>query len=224
MERDQYSILRTRMIDMIAAHALHSEEQVGTDHIDDRVLDVMGRVERHVFVPAELRAFAYLDTPLPIGFDKTMSQPYIIALMTDLLAIRDGDQVLEVGTGLGYHAAILSCLAGNGAVNTVEIVEELGLKAEENLRALGYDNISVRIGDGSRGWADKGPFDVISVTAAPELLPAVLFHQLKPGGRMVCPAGAPGSQQLLFVSRDSGGKLTVREVLPVNFMSLETGS
>jgi protein-L-isoaspartate(D-aspartate) O-methyltransferase len=144
--------------------------------------------------------------------------------MTDLLAVDDGDRVLEVGTGLGYHAAILSELAGRGAVFTVEIVEELGLKAEEKLQALGNDNVAVRIGDGSRGWVDKGPFDVISVTAAPELLPAALFHQLKPGGRMVCPAGVAGSQQLLFVSRDLSGKLTVREVLPVNFMPLESGS
>lgn len=224
MKSDQYTILRARMIEMIAAHALHVGADVGKDHIDARVLDVMGLVERHKFVPIELEAYAYLDTPLAIGFDKTMSQPYIIALMTDLLGVRSGDRVLEVGTGLGYHAAILSRLAGDGEVYTVEIVEELGLEAQKTLLARGCDNVTVRIGDGSRGWAEKGPFDGISVTAAPELLPAALFHQLKPGGRMVCPAGMAGSQQLLSISRDAGGKLTVRDVLPVSFMALETGS
>ncbi len=221
MSQDQFAVLRTRMVEVIAAHALHAGEQSGRDQLDGRVLAAMEQVRRHDFVPAELRAYAYFDTPLPIGFDKTVSQPFIVALMTDLMELTPDDRVLEVGTGLGYHAAILSHLVAQ--VFSVEIVEELGLKAQANLKRLERDNVEVRIGDGGRGWPDKGPFDAICVAAAPDLLPPLLIGQLKPGGRMVCPSGIPGDQKLLLARKDDAGKLSVTEILPVNFSELETG-
>jgi protein-L-isoaspartate(D-aspartate) O-methyltransferase len=182
----------------------------------------MAAVARHEFVPGELRAYAYFDTPLPIGHEKTVSQPLIVALMTDLLRLTPRDRVLEVGTGLGYHAAVLSKLAGE--VFTVEIVEELATAAAKKLSRHGCANVTTRIGDGGHGWPDKAPFDAILVAAAPELLPAALIRQMKAGGRMVCPAGAPGAQQLMLLEKDEAGRLTVHEILPVNFAALEIPS
>jgi protein-L-isoaspartate(D-aspartate) O-methyltransferase len=163
---------------------------------------------------------AYADTPLPVGHGKTISQPFIVALMTDLLELQPEDTVLEVGTGLGYQTAVLAQLARR--VYSVELIEPLSAGAAVRLKRLGYaDNIELRIGDGRRGWPERAPFPKIIVTAAPEVIPPALLQQLAPGGRMVIPAGLKGAQQLLVVSKDETGMLASREVLPVAFSALE---
>ena len=163
---------------------------------------------------------AYHDTPLPIGFDKTISQPFIVAVMTDLLDPRPHEVVLEVGTGLGYQTAVLAQLAGQ--VWSVEIVEELALEAEARLRRLGCANVGIRVGDGSRGWAEHAPFDKILVTAAAELTPPALIEQLRPGGRMVLPVGARTRRRSPSWTRTLVGRVTRRQLLPVCFSRLET--
>ena len=220
MDETQFAKLRQRMIAVIAAYTGLAGDQIGKVALDQRVLEAMARVPRHEFVPIELIPFAYENLPLPIGFGKTISQPFIVALMTDLLDPGPDDAVLEIGTGLGYQSAILSLLARR--VWTVEIVEELATAAERRLKRLGYGNVTVRIGDGSGGWAEKGPFDKIMVTAAPELVPSALIRQLKPGGRMVIPAGLADAQQLVVVDKEPGGRTRTREVLGVRFTPLET--
>ncbi len=219
MAEDSFAVQRERMIEAIAAHAEYAAPHIGKVALDPRVMTAMAAVERHEFVSAEARPYAYFDTPLPIGFEKTVSQPFIVAVMTDLLRLQPGDTVLEVGTGLGYHAAVLSQLAA--AVFTVEIVEELGKAAAARLHRYGCANVTARLGDGSAGWPEHAPFDAILVAAAPEMLPAALIHQMKPGGRMVCPSGAPGEQQLMLLEKNDAGRLTVHEILPVNFAALE---
>jgi protein-L-isoaspartate(D-aspartate) O-methyltransferase len=158
--------------------------------------------------------------PLPIGFDKTISQPFMVAVMTDLLEPRPDDVVLEIGTGLGYQAAVLSQLVRR--VWSVEIIEELAVEAESRLRQLGYDNIGVHIGDGSLGWPEHAPYDKVIVTAAAELVPPALLQQLRPGGRMVLPAGLAGDQKLTVVEKDAGGRARTQELMPVQFSLLET--
>ena len=157
------------MVDAIVMHARTAGPETGRPALSRVVLDVMAEMPRHEFVPSEMRAFAYFDTPLPIGFGKTISQPYIVALMTDLLDVRPGDRVLDVGTGLGYQAAVLSRLAAR--VYSVEIIEELASSAARRLSEQGCDNVEVRAGDGSTGWAGHAPFDRILVAAAPDLIP-----------------------------------------------------
>jgi protein-L-isoaspartate(D-aspartate) O-methyltransferase len=179
----------------------------------------MERVPRHEFVPVELRAYAYANTPLPIGFEKTISQPFIVALMTDLLALRPDDRVLEIGTGLGYQAAILSPLART--VYSVEIIEELAAQANKRLAAQGCANVELRLGNGFHGWPEHAPFDKIIVTAGTDLVPPPLLYQLKPGGRMVIPTGLPDSQQLVLVEKDAGGRIKAKEFLRVRFSLLE---
>ncbi|MEO8007945.1 MAG: protein-L-isoaspartate O-methyltransferase, partial [Betaproteobacteria bacterium] len=160
------------------------------------------------------------DRPLPIGYDKTISQPFIVALMTDLLQVGRQDVVLEIGTGLGYQTAILAALARK--VYSIEIIEPLAEQAIKRLARAGCDNVEVRVGNGYRGWPEHAPFDRIIATAAPDLIPASLIGQLKPGGRMVLPAGLPDSQQLMLVEKSAGdGKLATREILPVRFSQLE---
>lgn len=220
MGEDQFAVLRRRMVATIVAHTMLASEEVGKQTLDRRVLEVMAKVPRHEFVPAEVRPYAYENMPLPIGFNKTISQPFVVALMTDLLAPGAEDRVLEIGTGLGYQAAILAELAKT--VDTVEIVEEFASGAEARLQRLGYDNVSVRIGDGSMGWGERAPFDRIMVTAAPDLVPAALIHQLKPGGRMVLPAGLPDAQRLMVVDKGESGRTRTRELLSVRFSELET--
>lgn len=212
-------MLRRQMVHLIAAYAMHAAQQIGKESLDARVIEAMGKVPRQEFVPFELRPYAYFDGPLPIGYDKTISQPFIAALMTDLLDAETGHRVLEVGTGLGYHAAVLTELGAK--VYSVEIVEELGEQAVENLTRIGYKGIKTRIGDGSRGWMEHAPFDRILVCAAPELIPPGLINQLKPGGKMVVPAGVAGAQQLMLVEKDESGRVSSREVLAVNFSPLE---
>ena len=195
---------RQSMVELIQLYVQLSSAQIDRDRLDRRVLAAMAEVPRHDFVPPELRHLAYEDSPIPIGCDKTVSQPFMVALMTDLLDIEPGAKVLEIGTGFGYHAAILAGLAK--AIFTVEIHQELAREARARLEALGYDNIEFKIGDGAQGWPDHAPFDRILVTAAPGLLPAALIQQLRPGGRMVVPAGLPDNQQLLVVDKDADGR------------------
>jgi protein-L-isoaspartate(D-aspartate) O-methyltransferase len=214
------AVLRRHMVELIALHVEVLEDELGKRSLQVRVLDAMHRVPRHLFVPVELAALAHQDTPLPIGFGKTISQPFICALMTDLLDPGDAESVLEIGTGFGYQTAILAELSGQ--VATVEVVEEFSLRAEAVLEQLGYSNIRFRVGDGSRGWVEHAPFDKIMLTAAPERLPAALLDQLKPGGRMVLPVGPAEDQRLTVVDKDATGKIQAREVIPVRFSGLET--
>jgi protein-L-isoaspartate(D-aspartate) O-methyltransferase len=209
---------RQSMVELIQLYVQLSSAQIDRDCLDRRVLAAMAEVPRHDFVPRELRHLAYDDGPIPIGCDKTVSQPFMVALMTDLLDIQPGEKVLEIGTGFGYHAAILAELAQ--AVFTVEIHEELARDGRGRLEALGYDNIRFKIGDGAQGWPEHAPFDRILVAAAPGLLPAALIQQLRPGGRMVVPAGLPDDQQLLVVDKDVDGRIKTREVLQVVFSPL----
>ncbi len=167
-----------------------------------------------------MRPYAYANQPLPIGHGQTISQPFIVALMTDLLALTHQDRVLEVGTGLGYQAAILSELAGE--VYSVEIIEELASDARTRLDRLGYDRVVTRAGDGSHGWSEQAPFDKILVAAAPELIPVALLDQLRPGGRMVLPSGLEDAQQLVLVEKGADGRVSTREILPVRFAPLVT--
>lgn len=220
MTDDPFTVLREQMVQVIAIYAHYSGDKLGKDEIDPKVMEAMRTIPRHEFVPVELRPYAYADGPLPIGYEKTISQPYMIALMTDLAEIAEGVTVLEVGTGLGYHAAIMATLGAK--VFSVEIVDELASQAKENLARLGFKDITLRTGDGSHGWAAHAPYDRIMVAAAPELIPPVLIAQLKPGGRMVVPAGMADSQQLMVIEKDANNRLSSREVIPVRFSPLET--
>jgi protein-L-isoaspartate(D-aspartate) O-methyltransferase len=220
MNEAHFAILRRHMVEVVGIHAELMSEELGKAALDGRVLAAMHRAPRHLFVPPPLVPLAYQDTPLPIGFDKTISQPFIVALMTDLLAPERHDRVLEIGTGLGYQAAVLAELAGQ--VWSVEIVEELASQAEARLRQLGHSTLGVRTGDGSRGWAEHAPYDKILVTAAAERPPAALLEQLKPGGRLVLPMGPSDAQRLTVVDKDVVGHARARELIPVRFTRLET--
>ncbi len=216
----QYAELRCEMVEQIARHAQLAARETGKAILSGNVMDAMKAVPRHEFVPVEVRAFAYSDSPLPIGYDKTISQPFIVALMTDLLDLQAGDRVLDVGTGLGYQAAILAKLVER--VYTVEILEELADSARRRLAEQKAINVEMQIGDGSKGWAEHAPFDKILVAAAPDLIPTPLLAQLKPGGKMVIPAGIEDAQQLMLVEKSEKGHLNVEEILPVRFSSLTT--
>jgi protein-L-isoaspartate(D-aspartate) O-methyltransferase len=211
--------LRERMLAEIEADTAALADQLGMRAISERVMAALARVPRHEFVPLEVRPFAYLNRPLPIGFGKTISQPFIVALMTELLQPEPTHRVLEVGTGFGYQAAILAELAGT--VYSVEIVPELATQAASRLGRLGYSTIEVRLGNGRLGWPEHAPYDRIIVTTAPDLIPAELLQQLKPGGRMVIPTGIPDQQQLLLVQRSLEGRITTKEILPVRFSEME---
>jgi protein-L-isoaspartate(D-aspartate) O-methyltransferase len=221
MDEDSFTNLRQQMVQEIAAHASYVSEHTGKASVDQRVLAAMGKVPRHEFVPVELKPYAYANVPLPIGYGKTISQPFIVALMTDLLDIQKDDIVLEVGTGFGYHAAVLAELARK--VFSVEILDEVAAQARKRLGRLGYDNIEMRVTNGYYGWAEYAPFDKLLVAAAPDLIPPPLISQLKPGGKMVIPAGLSGTQQLMLVDKDGDGRVTTREILPVRFAELEEG-
>jgi protein-L-isoaspartate(D-aspartate) O-methyltransferase len=210
---------RRAMVAEIAAMAQSTGSVTGRPRFADRVMDAMGTVPREAFVPTSQRSAAYQNRPLPIGLGQTISQPYIVALSTDLLDPKPGDVVLEVGTGSGYQAAVLARLVSR--VYSIEIVEPLGREAAARLRTLGYDNVEVRIGDGYQGWPERGPFDAIVVTAAAPNIPKPLVAQLKPNGRMVIPVDAPGGgQELLLVVKRPDGTLDRRVVLPVRFVPL----
>jgi protein-L-isoaspartate(D-aspartate) O-methyltransferase len=181
------------------------------------VLAAMGKVPRHEFVPTGQRAEAYSDSPLPIGHGQTISQPYIVAFMTEQLQPKRTDKVLEVGTGSGYQAAVLAELVAQ--VYTIEIIEDLAKRAAADLKRLGYTNVSVRPGDGYKGWPEAAPFDAIIVTCAPEKVPQPLIEQLKDGGRMIIPVGPTGDQQLVLL-RNRSGRLERQAVLPVRFVPM----
>ena len=220
MNEAHFAILRRHMVEVIAIHVDLASDELGKAALDARVLAAMQRVPRHLFIPAPLIPYAYQDSPLPIGFDKTISQPFIAALMTDLLAPQPQEAVLEVGTGLGYQSAVLAELAAH--VWSIEIVEEFAAEAELRLQQLGIANVGIRVGDGSRGWAEHGPFDKILVTAAANQPPPALIDQLKPGGRMVLPVGGTEMQRLTVVEKDATGRISSRESIPVRFTRLET--
>jgi protein-L-isoaspartate(D-aspartate) O-methyltransferase len=207
------------MLAEISAATVRVSGLVGKSALDERVMTAMGRVLRHEFVPVELQPYAYANIPLPIGFNKTISQPFIVALMTDLLDIGADDVVLEIGTGLGYQAAILAQLARE--VYSVEIIEELGQEAKQRLRRQGYTNVEIKIANGYHGWPEHAPFDKVIVTAAPDLIPPPLIQQLRNGGKMVVPAGLPDAQQLVLVDKDANGRVTMNEILQVRFSQLE---
>jgi len=220
-EEDLFKQMRDEMVEVVVAETAQLAERIGRAVLGTSVIAALAKVPRHEFVPVELRPYAYINSPLPIGCDKTISQPFIIALMTDLLAPQPGDVVLEVGAGVGYQAAILARLVKQ--VYTVDIIDELAQAAGRRLGRLGYTNIEVRTGNGYYGWPERAPFDKIIVTAAPDLVPPPLLAQLKAGGKMVIPTGIPDKQQLVLVEKSADGKLTTREVLPVRFSELEEG-
>ena len=219
---DQFAILRRTMVEQVALHADHVGGKTGRAAIAGDVMEAIGRVPRHAFVPVEMTLYAYLDSPLPIGCGKTISQPFIVALMTDLLEIGGEHRVLEIGTGLGYQAALLAELAAE--VYTVELIDELAQSGRRRLDEQGYGNVQFRVGDGSLGWPDHAPYDRIIATAAPDLIPPALLQQLKPGGRMVIPAGLEDDQRLLLVTKDGDGRYETDEILPVRFSHLMSGA
>jgi len=221
MDKQQLDLMRQRMIAEVVAEAVFLTSQLGKATLSARVIEVMAKIPRHEFVPVELQPYAYLNRPLPVGYGKTISQPFIVALMTDLLEPQPDDVVLEVGAGVGYQAAILADLVKQ--VHSIEIIEELGLDAKRRLQRLGYRNVEVRIGNGYYGWPEHAPFDKIMVTAAPDLIPPPLIAQLKFGGRMVIPTGIPEKQQLVLVEKTKNGKLATRDILRVRFSELEQG-
>ena len=219
MRAEEFEVLRQHMLVEISAGIFHLRNSIGKAALDERVMTAMGKVPRHEFVPIELRQYAYANIPLPIGFDKTISQPFIVALMTDLLDLGADDTVLEIGTGLGYQSAILAQLARK--VYSIEIIEELGQQAQQRLRREGCTNVEFKIANGYHGWSEHAPFDKIIVTAAPDLIPAPLIHQLRAGGKMVIPAGLADAQQLMVVEKHGNGRVTTKEILPVRFSELE---
>ena len=219
MPIEDLEALREHMLAVIAASAFELRDAIGKNAFDERVMAAMGKVPRHEFVQIEHRPYAYANIPLPIGYEKTISQPFIVALMTDLLDIKADDSVLEIGTGLGYQAAILAQLARK--VYSVEIIEELAQNAKQRLRQQGYSNVELKIANGYFGWSEHAPFDKVIVTAAPDLIPPLLIHQLKAGGKMVVPAGLPNMQKLILAEKLTNGRMTMKEILSVRFSPLE---
>lgn len=216
-EADRHATARARMVEHLKDYARATGH--GNEAIDPAVLTAMSQVPRHRFVPEAVRDHAYENRPLPIGHGQTISQPYIVALMTDLLNVGGDDVVLEVGTGSGYQAAVLAEIVKQ--VCSIEILEPLGKQAAGRLARLGYDNVTTRIGDGYHGWADHAPFDAIMVTAGAEAVPPPLVRQLKPGGRMIIPVDSSWfTQHLLVVAKTPAGAVETRQLLPVRFVPL----
>jgi protein-L-isoaspartate(D-aspartate) O-methyltransferase len=213
---------RNAMVEQIDGMVAETAEFLGRTRLDEAVLEVMRTVPRHAFVPEDEQARAYDNRPLSIGYGQTISQPYIVALMTDLLEVGPDASVLEIGTGSGYQAAVLSGLVAS--VRTIEIVPQLGERARETLQRLGYGNVEVRIGDGYYGWKEHAPYDAIIVTAAASHVPPPLLRQLKPGGRMLIPVGSRFMvQELLLVEKSAAGEVSTRQILPVVFVPLTGG-
>ncbi|HEY5598691.1 MAG TPA: protein-L-isoaspartate(D-aspartate) O-methyltransferase [Kiloniellales bacterium] len=224
---------RQAMVLEIAAEVRATRRHLGKEALDARVMAAMGKVPRHAFVPPVNRPYAYENRPQPIGHGQTISQPYMVAIMTDLAAVGPKDRVLEIGTGCGYQTAVLAELAAR--VYSVEVVPELANQAAARLRELGYGNVELRIGDGALGWPERAPFDAIVVTAAAwRRVPPTLIDQLAPGGRVVVPVDRSKAaarypftaqeQDLQLITKDAAGKITERSVLPVAFVPLVEGS
>lgn len=211
---DPFAIDRERMVDYTMANPIDGRPAIR----DPLVLKAMRRVQRHLFVPEALRGRAYGDGPLPIGWDQTISQPYIVAFMTELLELGPGERVLEIGTGSGYQAAVLAEIAGATNVYSIEIVEPLAEFGRKNLIAAGYGGVVTKVGDGYQGWSDHAPFQAVIVTAAPDHVPQPLIDQLAPGGRLVIPVGR-GHQELLLIRKTTDGVETRRSI-PVRFVPM----
>lgn len=222
MATDPYEGARKAMVREIEADVAATSHYINKQALNKQVMRAMGTVPRHNFIPEDLLHLAYRNRPLPIGHGQTISQPYIVALMTDLVQAKKTDKVLEIGTGSAYQAAILSELVKE--VFTIEIIKPLGERARKRLQDLKYNNITVKIGDGYYGWEEHAPFDSIIVTAAASHVPPPLIKQLKNGGRMIIPVGSRFmTQQLLLVQKDMKGKVTNRQILPVRFVPLTGG-
>ena len=219
MDVPDFAALRQRMLAEIAAKTIYVSAQLGKAALDRRVMDALAEVPRHEFVPLELQAYAYANTPLPIGFGKTISQPFIVALMTDLLDLAPDRQGARDRHRDGLPVGASARLARR--VYSMEMIEELAQQAAQRLARQGDRNVEIRIGNGFRGWAEQAPFDKLIVTAAPEMIPPALLYQLKPGGKMVIPAGLQDAQQLILVDKDADGLVSTREILPVQFSALE---
>jgi protein-L-isoaspartate(D-aspartate) O-methyltransferase len=218
-----YDDRRAALVAEIERDIRRTQRYTGRASFDPNVLDAIARVPRHEFVPASYRDFAYENRPLPIGNGQTISQPYIVALMTDLASIGPDSVVLEIGTGSGYQAAVLAEIAGR--VYTIEIVPPLGERASATLERLGYANVSVRIGDGYQGWPEHAPYDAIVVTAAPQQVPEPLIAQLAVGGKLVVPVGPEGgAQSLRVIEKSDAGDLNSTDVLPVRFVPFTRGT
>jgi protein-L-isoaspartate(D-aspartate) O-methyltransferase len=213
---------RMELIKIIEEDVRQTSRELEKSELDPRVMQAIAKVPRHEFVPDGERPYAYDNRPLPIGHGQTISQPYIVAIMTDMLNLQPNSKVLELGTGSGYQAAILGELAAE--VYTIEIVEPLGMQAKKRLERLGYSNVMTRVGDGYYGWEEHAPFDAIIVTAAASHIPPPLIKQLKPGGRMVVPVGSGFMmQQLMIVDKTEDDKVESRQVLPVVFVPVTGG-
>jgi len=218
-EEEAMRTARQRMVKEIERDVTSTSSYIGRGQLGEEVMRVMAEVPRHEFVPPGERDAAYINAPLPIGYGQTISQPYIVALMTDLLAVSREAKVLEVGAGSGYQAAILSHLVRE--VHSIEIIPELARACRERIQRLGYTNITIHEGDGYYGLESEAPFDAIVVTAAASYIPPPLVHQLKPGGRLVIPVGTPFAvQHLMLVEKNLEGKISMRQVLPVQFVPL----
>jgi protein-L-isoaspartate(D-aspartate) O-methyltransferase len=214
-----FATQRARMVDEVEATYAETRSLTGLDAMSPRVRAALGKVERHRLVPAGQQALAYRNHPLPIGQGQTISQPYIVALSTDLIAPQPQHVVLEIGTGSGYQAAVLAEIVQK--VYSIEILESLAVAARNSLRDLQYQNIEIKVGDGYRGWPEKAPFDAIVITAAAPQVPEALVAQLKPGGKMVIPVGAAGgTQELLLITKGTDGKSSQKKILPVRFVPL----
>ena len=218
MTEQHLALFRRHMVEIIDMHFDLSSEEIGREAPDPQLRRALMDVPRHLFVPQTLMLMSYQDTPLPIGFDKTISQPFIGALMLELLDLQPGVRVLEVGTGFGYQAAVMADMGAE--VFSVEIVEEFAEAAKARFAALGYE-VEVRVGDGCRGWTEHAPFDRILVTAAAAEVPAALVEQLAPAGRIVIPLGGKDVQQLSVVEKGAGGEAEARDIMPVRFTQLE---
>ena len=213
---------RAALLDEIASEMRATAQWTGRAALSPRVAAALGTVRRSAFVPPESASAAYQNRPLPIGYEQTISQPYIVAVMTELLDLRPADKVLEIGTGSGYQAAVLAELVPT--VYSIETIAPLSQRASEALASEGYSNVIVRVGNGSLGWPEEAPFDAIIVTAAAERIPPALLQQLGPGGRMIIPVGPHGGdQKLILITKDEAGEIAQREVLHVAFVPLTGG-